>query len=261
MSSAEPTTWGDAVRQSEQNRRFAWSGPRRGPFLPYSGTSAAPSRQRCWWGDVTDPPKFTLVTCTPPVSDRILCHKRLPRSQAVEWRTGMANAGRHETWAGETGRHWAEHQNRHDAMQARLTAHLIAAAEISTADDVLDVDPSRPQLVSPICAARCGLVGGSPFCAGRRRNATRISPSQSMRSRPFSRTRLVALQATLARSPWPIPRACMICSRVPVSPISGSSPSSSRFVLVRMPTTPPNSYWSIPATQAMLAEPAAWVTR
>jgi SAM-dependent methyltransferase len=51
----------------------------------------------------------------------------------------MANAGQAEAWDGESGLHWAEHQDRYDAMLDRLTPRLIAAAEISATDRVLDV--------------------------------------------------------------------------------------------------------------------------
>ncbi|GAB3959118.1 methyltransferase domain-containing protein [Actinoallomurus acanthiterrae] len=51
----------------------------------------------------------------------------------------MANSEQIEAWNSDTGRHWAEHQDRYDAMMSRLTDRLIADAAISAADNVLDV--------------------------------------------------------------------------------------------------------------------------
>jgi SAM-dependent methyltransferase len=51
----------------------------------------------------------------------------------------VANAEQVKTWDGESGLHWAEHQDHYDAMLSRLTPGLIAAADISAADQVLDV--------------------------------------------------------------------------------------------------------------------------
>lgn len=51
----------------------------------------------------------------------------------------MANIEQAKAWDGETGRHWAAHQDRFDAMLSRLTVHLIVGANISAADSVLDV--------------------------------------------------------------------------------------------------------------------------
>jgi SAM-dependent methyltransferase len=51
----------------------------------------------------------------------------------------MTNTEQVEAWDGETGRHWAEHQDHYDVMLGRLTARLVAAAEISATDRVLDI--------------------------------------------------------------------------------------------------------------------------
>jgi hypothetical protein len=59
----------------------------------------------------------------------------------------MTNTEQAEAWDGETGRHWAEHQDHYDVMLGRLTARLVAAAEISVTDRVLDIDdPDRCRL-------------------------------------------------------------------------------------------------------------------
>jgi SAM-dependent methyltransferase len=51
----------------------------------------------------------------------------------------MAIAEQSETWDGEAGLHWAEHQDHYDAMLSRMTPRLIAAAELTADDRVLDV--------------------------------------------------------------------------------------------------------------------------
>lgn len=47
--------------------------------------------------------------------------------------------GGEDGWNGSTGRHWVEHEDRHDRMLTSLTTRLIQAADISAADRVLDV--------------------------------------------------------------------------------------------------------------------------
>ncbi|MEV0404401.1 methyltransferase domain-containing protein [Actinoallomurus sp. NPDC050550] len=51
----------------------------------------------------------------------------------------MTNSEQAEAWDGDTGRHWAEQQDRYDTMLSRLTDRLIADAAISAADHALDV--------------------------------------------------------------------------------------------------------------------------
>lgn len=51
----------------------------------------------------------------------------------------MVNCEQTEQWNGETGQFWAAHEDHYDAMLDRLTVHLIAAANISATDHVLDV--------------------------------------------------------------------------------------------------------------------------
>ncbi|WP_433473654.1 class I SAM-dependent methyltransferase [Spirillospora sp. CA-142024] len=50
--------------------------------------------------------------------------------------SGMGNEN---GWDGSTGRHWVQHEDRHDRMLASLTPRLIDAAQISRADKVLDI--------------------------------------------------------------------------------------------------------------------------
>lgn len=49
---------------------------------------------------------------------------------------GMENEN---NWDGTAGRHWVQHEDRHDRMLASLTSRLMSAAGISSTDKILDV--------------------------------------------------------------------------------------------------------------------------
>ncbi|MBD2892609.1 2-methoxy-6-polyprenyl-1,4-benzoquinol methylase [Actinomadura sp. RB99] len=52
---------------------------------------------------------------------------------------GSSALGSEDGWDGTVGRHWVEHEERHDRMLVSLTARLLDAAGISPEDKVLDV--------------------------------------------------------------------------------------------------------------------------
>jgi SAM-dependent methyltransferase len=64
-----------------------------------------------------------------------------PASSAIvsQTKVGVLPEGDGKTWDGDSGLHWAEHQDRYDAMLSRLTPGLITAVGLSAADRVLDV--------------------------------------------------------------------------------------------------------------------------
>jgi SAM-dependent methyltransferase len=51
----------------------------------------------------------------------------------------MPNAEQVKAWDGDSGLHWAEHQDHYDTMLSRLTPGLTAAVDLSAAHHVLDV--------------------------------------------------------------------------------------------------------------------------
>lgn len=52
---------------------------------------------------------------------------------------GSTDWGSENGWNGSTGRHWVQHEDRHDRMLASLTPRLIRAARIAESDTVLDI--------------------------------------------------------------------------------------------------------------------------
>lgn len=49
------------------------------------------------------------------------------------------NAAQAEDWNGASGRHFIEHRERWERMRGRLTARLLAAAQIQDGENVLDI--------------------------------------------------------------------------------------------------------------------------
>jgi cyclopropane fatty-acyl-phospholipid synthase-like methyltransferase len=49
------------------------------------------------------------------------------------------NAEQASAWNGASGRHFIEQRERHERMTGRLTARLLAAAQIQDGDNVLDI--------------------------------------------------------------------------------------------------------------------------
>lgn len=51
----------------------------------------------------------------------------------------MVSTEQSKQWNGETGQYWVEREEHFDAMLSRLTTHLVAAADISATDRVVDI--------------------------------------------------------------------------------------------------------------------------
>src|SRR6201992_123717 len=49
------------------------------------------------------------------------------------------NAEQAKAWNGASGRHFIEQRERHERMRRRLTARLLAAAQIEDGENVLDI--------------------------------------------------------------------------------------------------------------------------
>ncbi|MFD5701976.1 class I SAM-dependent methyltransferase [Streptomyces lasiicapitis] len=62
-----------------------------------------------------------------------------PKSRYDTRPASLPNARQEAIWNGPVGRHWAEQQDRYDAMSGDLNDHLFAAAAIGDGDRVLDV--------------------------------------------------------------------------------------------------------------------------
>ncbi|MFD9075143.1 hypothetical protein ACFVZ2_34855, partial [Streptomyces lasiicapitis] len=62
-----------------------------------------------------------------------------PKSRYDTRPASLPNARQEAIWNGPVGRHWAEQQDRYDAMSGDLNDHLFAAAAIGDGDRVLDI--------------------------------------------------------------------------------------------------------------------------
>lgn len=78
----------------------------------------------------------------------------------------MVNTAQDEQWNGETGQYWVAHEDHFDAMLSRLTTHLVAAADISPSDRVVDVG--------------CGCGATTRIAAGRASEGTALGLDLSL---------------------------------------------------------------------------------
>jgi SAM-dependent methyltransferase len=58
----------------------------------------------------------------------------------------IVNTGQAEAWNGYEGRHWADHQDRYDAVNSGFNDYLLAAAVIEERDRVLDIGCGNGQV-------------------------------------------------------------------------------------------------------------------
>lgn len=69
----------------------------------------------------------------------------------------VVNVEQAEAWNGDDGRHWVEHRERYDAMLRGFTPRLLAAADVSPGQRVLDVGCGFGETT---CAAARAAAGG-----------------------------------------------------------------------------------------------------
>jgi len=83
------------------------------------------------------------------------------------------NAEQAEAWNGSSGRHFIEQRERHERMRGRLTARLLAGAQVQHGENVLDIGcgcgdvtilrqgPVKHQAYPAICPGPCVSVAGA----------------------------------------------------------------------------------------------------
>ncbi|MFD0885160.1 SAM-dependent methyltransferase, partial [Streptosporangium algeriense] len=60
--------------------------------------------------------------------------------------SSVVNVHQSEAWNGYEGSHWADHQDRYDAVNAAFNEPLLAAAAVREGDTVLDVGCGNGQV-------------------------------------------------------------------------------------------------------------------
>ncbi|MDP9845374.1 class I SAM-dependent methyltransferase [Streptosporangium lutulentum] len=71
----------------------------------------------------------------------------------------VVNTEQAEAWNGYEGNHWADHQDRYDAVNSGFNDHLLAAADLGEQDRVLDIGCGNGQVTR--LAARRARLGHS----------------------------------------------------------------------------------------------------
>jgi SAM-dependent methyltransferase len=98
----------------------------------------------------------------------------------------IVNTHQAEAWNGYEGRHWADHQDRYDALNAGLNGPLLAAAAIGAAERVLDVGCGTGQLTRLAArAATGGRVVGVDLSAPMLDRARRTARAEGLTNVTF----------------------------------------------------------------------------
>jgi SAM-dependent methyltransferase len=98
----------------------------------------------------------------------------------------LANVDQAAAWDGEEGDHWTQHADRYDAAARRYDPKLIAAAQISTHDDVLDIGCGcGPSTRAAARVAVSGTVLGVDLSARMIEEARRRSRAEGLTNTKF----------------------------------------------------------------------------
>ena len=96
------------------------------------------------------------------------------------------NAEQAEAWNGASGRHFIEQRERHERMRGRLTARLLAAAQIQDEQNVLDIGCGCGDVtILAARAARCGHALGADLSRDQVAEARRLAACASVANATF----------------------------------------------------------------------------
>ncbi|WP_326821167.1 class I SAM-dependent methyltransferase [Streptosporangium sp. NBC_01756] len=100
----------------------------------------------------------------------------------------VVNTHQAEAWNGYEGNHWADHQDRYDAVNSGFNDHLIGAAAIGERDRVLDIGCGNGQ-VTRLAArrARLGHTTGIDLAAPMLRRAEASAAGEGIANVAFER--------------------------------------------------------------------------
>jgi SAM-dependent methyltransferase len=96
------------------------------------------------------------------------------------------NAEQPEDWNGASGRHFIEQHERHERMLGRLTARLLAGAQIQDGENVLDIGCGcGDTTILAACATRSGHALGADFSRIQVAEARRLVASAGVTNASF----------------------------------------------------------------------------
>ncbi len=100
----------------------------------------------------------------------------------------VVNTHQAEAWNGYEGNHWADHQDRYDAVNSEFNDHLLAAAAIGERDRVLDVGCGNGQVTRLAAGrARLGHAVGIDLSAPMLRRARASAADEGVTNVTFER--------------------------------------------------------------------------